>query len=71
MVTDELLLTNDTDLGILLERLNLILAHGRLSHETKTDIIESLKGLPESYGIRRLQMAIFLVMISPEYLIFK
>jgi len=70
-LTDELLLTNDTDLGILLERLNLILAHGRLSHETKTDIIESLKGLPESYGIRRLQMAIFLVMISPEYLIFK
>ncbi len=74
-LSDELPLATDENLGELLERLNLILAHGRLSYATKNFIIESLQGLPVTaqfnYASRRLQMAIFLVMTSPEYLIFK
>jgi len=74
-LSDELPLATDENLGELLERLNLILAHGRLSYTTKNHIIEALRGLPVNaqfnYASRRLQMAMFLVMISPEYLIFK
>lgn len=74
-LSDELPLATDENLGELLERLNLILAHGRLSYATKNHIIEALRGLPVNaqfnYASRRLQMAIFLVMVSPEYLIFK
>jgi hypothetical protein len=80
LVADNVLAKN-AKLPMLLDKYNHILAHGNLSAETLTTIRTVLESLPysedangvpnvtESY--RRIRMAIFLIMSSPDYLINK
>jgi uncharacterized protein (DUF1800 family) len=71
-LSDEMSLANNDQLHILIDRLNLILAQGRLSSETTNKIKNTLLQWPNSNNEekeRRVKMAIYLVMASPEYLI--
>ena len=71
-LSDEVALASDAYLHQLLDRLNLILAHGRLSAESTATIIEALKQFDqedEEDLERRARLAIALVMSAPEYLI--
>ena len=70
-LTDELALEEGTEIGELLERLNLILLHGQMTDQTRTLLRETLEQVPEDDAEIRVRMAIFLVMISPDYLIFR
>ncbi len=69
-ISDEVLLADDQHLHILVDRLNLILAQGRLSPEAETTIIDAIKVFnsedPEDLEFRA-RLAIYLVMCSPEY----
>ena len=76
--TAELDLTTNEKLPELLDRLDLILAHGQLSQRTKDAIIPVLEEMPiDGYNEEntlllkrtRISMAIYLIMGSPEYLI--
>lgn len=76
----EVTLVDNDKLPALLDRLDLILAHGQLSQRTKSTIIAVVKEMPiEGYNeantqmlrLNRVQMAVYLVMASPEYLINK
>jgi len=79
-VADYVLTRNDK-LPQLLDKYNLILANGRLSTESLNTISKAIKGMPyseDANGIpntneayRRVRLAIFLIMTSPEYLINK
>jgi len=79
-VADYVLTRNDK-LPKLLDKYNLILANGRLSTESLNTISQAIKGMPyseDANGIpntneayRRVRLAIFLIMTSPEYLINK
>ncbi|MEO0899162.1 MAG: DUF1800 domain-containing protein [Bacteroidota bacterium] len=51
----------------LLDRLDLILTHGTLSKPTRQTIFEALGGIEED--LDRVHMAIYLIMISPDYVI--
>lgn len=70
-LADELLLAEENKIAELIERLNLILAHGQLSEETKTIISDTLKEIPTDQNEAIVNMAIFLVLISPDYLILR
>lgn len=71
-------LTKDNRIPELIDKFNLILAHGRLSQKS-TNIIKSVvlqmpyveqNGLPRATEAdRRIQMILFLIMSSPDYLI--
>ena len=69
----ELSLADDDDeLHILVDRLDMLLAHGLLSDESKNLIVEALKEFPtddERDIDERARIAIYLVLSSPEYLI--
>lgn len=67
--TDELALGTDDQIGTLIERLNLILLAGQMSPETRAIIQNTVMQLPESDAAIRVRMAIYLAMISPDYLI--
>lgn len=69
---DEVMFTDDDELHILLDRLNLILAQGRLSDQTENIIIEAIKEFPNDTAEQeedRVRLAIYLVLSAPEYLI--
>ncbi len=71
-LTTEMTMTNDNELHILIDRLNLLLAQGRLSEPTIEKIVAALKQFDnddESDMELRVKLAIYLVMSSPEYLI--
>ncbi len=68
---DELQLDEITDVDELLERLNLILFHGQMTWDTRDRIKEALLLVPQDDWEIRIRMAIFLSMISPDYLIFR
>lgn len=68
---DEIPMAHDIRLEELLERLNLILVHGQMTERTKETIYTAVSQFPASNPERRVKMAIFLVMMSPDYLIFK
>jgi uncharacterized protein (DUF1800 family) len=70
-LTDEEALRDQKNLEILVNRLDLILAHGMLTSKTKTLIIAALQKIPDDRIEYRIKMAIFLVMASPDYLIFR
>jgi hypothetical protein len=70
-LTDEELLLQDNKVAELLERLNLLLAHGQLSETAKIVISDAIKEIPQDEVEQRLYMAIFLVMVAPDYLILK
>ncbi|MBT8190194.1 MAG: DUF1800 domain-containing protein [Bacteroidia bacterium] len=70
--SDEELLADDNHLHMLVDRLNLILAQGRLSPMAETTIINAIKEFDQEDTddlIIRTRLAIYLVMSSPEYLI--
>lgn len=75
--TEELTLTDNDRLIALVDRLDLIIAHGALSQRSKDLILEVLQNIelegPEEIIERnrliRVKMAIFLIMSNPEYLI--
>ena len=62
---------DDTQIDDLIERLNLIMAAGQIRENTKDKILNAVKQVPASQNLDRLQMAMFLIMYSPDYLIFK
>ena len=70
--SDEELVADDAHLHILVDRLNLILAQGRLTSSSEEAIINAIKAYsqedPEDIELRA-RLAIYLVMSSPEYLI--
>ncbi len=70
--TDEVVLTTNDNLHILLDRLNLLLAQGRLSDNTLNIIKETVlkfSGYTAEDRENRAKLAIYLVLSSPEYLI--
>ncbi len=71
-LTSEVMYTDDDELHILLDRLNLVIAQGRLS-ENSLNIIKATVSQFENESQddkeRRARLAIYLVMSSPEYLI--
>ncbi len=68
---DEFALGTDEQLHQLIDRLDLILAHGQLSQETHDIIFQTIQSMPESESEFRVRMAMFLVMVSPDYLILR
>jgi len=71
-ISTELLYPTDETLHILMDRLNLILAQGRLSEMSIETIINAIKEFPaddEEDMERRVRLAIYLTMTTPEYLI--
>jgi uncharacterized protein (DUF1800 family) len=77
--TADYALARNDRLPILLDKYNTILAHGRLSTASVTAIRNAVSGMPyseNSSGVpnadaanRRIRMALFLIMTSPDYLI--
>ena len=66
--------TTDETLHILVDRLNLILAQGRLTQLTMDTIVDAIKNFDdadEDDFELRAKLAIYLVMTTPEYLINK
>ncbi len=68
-LSDEITLGTDANLGELLERINLILLAGQMSDETRGIIRNTISQLPEDQSHIRARLAIYLAMISPDYLI--
>ena len=75
--TDELTFTDDAQLPALIDRLDLIIAHGALSQRSKALILQVLQdivleGAADTVArlrLIRVKMAVFLIMSNPEYLI--
>lgn len=58
----------------LINRLDVLLTHGRLSDETRATIKEAMSGIPEfwdDWQMWRTRMALYLLMISPDYVVLK
>lgn len=72
-LTDELALADEANIGDLVERLNLILLHGNMSETTRTAITDVLSQMPsdEDWREERVRMALYLAMMSPDYLIMR
>ena len=71
-LSDEIALAADEYLHQLVDRLDLLLAHGRLTDRTTQLIIDALKEFPdddEEDLEARVRIAVYLVMSAPEYLI--
>lgn len=71
-LSDEVMYASDDEMHILIDRLNLILAGGKLTPMTTDLIIETVKELPGEDAedlMLRTRFAIYLVLSSPEYLI--
>jgi uncharacterized protein (DUF1800 family) len=71
-IDNEVLLTNNDQLNILLDRLNLLLAGGRLSKSSISIIRNVLMEWPNSTATERkdkAKLAIYMVLTAPEYLI--
>ncbi len=70
-LTDEqsLLSANPNDATVLVERLNILMAAGQLSNNTKNIIINAVDQLTDADD--KLDMAMYLIMISPDAVILK
>jgi len=72
---DELALVDDALVPQLVERLNLILAHGKLSEATTDFIVEAVRAFDLGFSDEtrippsKVRLAVMLVMSSPDYLI--
>ncbi|MEM1119028.1 MAG: DUF1800 domain-containing protein [Bacteroidota bacterium] len=69
--SDEMALVESGDIDNFVERLNLILMHGRMSTDTRRIIKAAILQVPENNHNERLGMGVYLVMTSPEYLILR
>ncbi|WP_341227872.1 DUF1800 family protein [uncultured Arcticibacterium sp.] len=76
--SDDYALSSDQNVSVLLDKYNLILAHGALSEQNLQEIEFVVKNLPYRYsdGLPneddqdfRIRMAIYLIMASPDFLI--
>lgn len=66
----ELINATDDRLHILLDRLNLLLAHGRVTNVSLSTVTEVIKQFPfatDAEKTDRIKLAIYLIMTSPEY----
>jgi uncharacterized protein (DUF1800 family) len=70
-LSEELMLAEQKKYVELVDRLNVLLAHGTLSPETQDIIISTISQIPDYESELRARMAIFLTMISPDYLIMR
>jgi uncharacterized protein (DUF1800 family) len=70
-LTDEDLLAEGKQNNELVDRLNVLLAHGNLSPYTRDVIVSTLSQIPDYEYELRTRMAIFLCMMSPDYLIIR
>lgn len=64
--------TSDDRIHILLDKFNLLLAHGRVSNSSLKIISDTIKQFPSvsnSEKTDRIKLAIYFIMTSPEYLI--
>lgn len=71
-LSTEIMYTSDETLHILVDRLNLLLAQGRLTQTTQDAIVEALKKFDqddEDDFEMRAKLAIYLTLTAPEYLI--
>lgn len=71
-ISTEIMYTSDETLHILVDRLNLILAQGRLTQTTEDAIVEAIKKfdkVDQDDFEMRAKLAIYLTMTAPEYLI--
>ncbi len=71
-ITDQLSFTSNDKLHILMDRLNLLLAQGRVSDQSIDTIIKVVKEFPNTTELEkadRVKLAIYLIMTAPEYLI--
>ena len=68
---DEMALDELSEVDALLERLNLILCHGQMTDFTRGRIRQALLQVPQDDWEIRVRLAIFLCMISPDYLILR
>ena len=69
--TDESALEEISEIGELVERLNIILVHGQMTPETRATITNALMRVPDNQSDFRWRIAVYLVMMSPDYLILK
>ncbi len=67
------LLPYSRDPDELINKLDILLTHGQMSDETRDIIRDAVKGFsPNSLGdLQRLKLALYLVMISPDYCVLK
>ena len=70
-LTDELNLEEVSEIGELIERLNIILVAGQMTDASRNILTQALESIPEDEWEIRVRMAIWLVMISPDYLILR
>lgn len=71
-MSDELVLGTDDKINELIERLNLILVSGQMSEATRQIIYDAVIQVPEDQqGDVRVKLALFLTLISPDYLILR
>ncbi len=67
----EIQLGEEGKIDELLERLDLILTHGQMTDMTRSLIKNSIENIPAHRAYLKGRTAIFLTMISPDYLIFR
>lgn len=68
---DEILLVEEGKIEDMVERINLIMLHGMMSERTRQLILNALNLMEQSDPDEIVQTTLFLVMISPDYLIFR
>ncbi|MEM1123575.1 MAG: DUF1800 domain-containing protein [Bacteroidota bacterium] len=67
----EIMLGEEGRIDELLNRLDLLLTHGQMTDLTRSVIKNAIEKIPEYHSDLRGRMAIFLTMISPDYLILR
>ncbi len=71
-LSPELIMGDEENLSNLIERLNLIFLHGNLSRASRNTIYETVSQLPAGTDFEiemRAKLCIYLVLISPDYMI--
>ena len=70
-LSHEIQLGETGDIEALIERLDLLLTHGLMTEKTKSIIRKAVADIPDHRANLRGRTAIFLTMISPDYLIIR
>lgn len=65
----ELALATDPD--ALLDRLDVLLLHGRLTEDLRREVRTAMAAVPASDAQKRVETAIYLLLVSPEHTIFR
>lgn len=70
-LSEEINLGETEEIDALIERLDLLLTHGQMTARTKQIIKETVSSYPDSKNYLKGRLAIYLTLISPDYLILK